>query len=367
MKILISGVCGFVGSQLALMLRAALERHAPHTLHAGVNDDIRIIGIDNFSRPGSWHNVQPLRSAGIQVIHGDVRNASDLDACGAVQWVIDAAAIPSVLAGTDQLTTSLQLAETNVAGTINLLEFCKRHHAGMILLSSSRVYSIATLASLPLQKKVEQFELDAREGLPAGVSQLGISESCSTASPISLYGSTKLAAETLALEYHYAFDFPVWINRCGVLAGASQFGRSDQGIFAYWLHSWRQRQPLRFIGFGGSGCQVRDCLHPKDLAQLIARQIQTAEGNGFPRIVNVSGGLDSAFSLVQLSQWCERRWGPHVVAKDPTPRRYDLPWIVLDHSLATATWGWKPSLPITSILNEIADFADEHPDWLSIT
>lgn len=366
MKILISGVCGFVGSRIALALRSAFQRHASH--HAPISGgELKIIGIDNLSRHGSWLNLQSLRAAGVQVVHGDVRSPSDLEACGGVQWVIDAAANPSVLAGTDQSTTSQQLAETNVLGTLNLLEYCKRHQAGMILLSTSRVYSIATLTQLPLQANGTAFELAAAQGLPEGVSLQGVAENCSTSSPISLYGSTKLAAEVLALEYHHAFDLPVWINRCGVLAGGSQFGRPDQGIFAYWLHSWRQRLPLRHIGFGGSGFQVRDCLHPVDLADLITRQILTADNNDFPRIVNVSGGLASACSLVQLSEWCTSRWGAHPVAKDLTPRRYDLPWIVLDHSLATATWGWQPSLSLADILTELADFADAHPDWLTLT
>jgi len=57
----------------------------------------------------------------------------------------------------------------------------------------------------------------------------------STQAPISLYGSTKLACEVLALECGEAFGFPVWVNRCGVLAGAGQFGTPDQGIFAFWV------------------------------------------------------------------------------------------------------------------------------------
>jgi len=69
--------------------------------------------------------------------------------------------------------------------------------------------------------------------------------------PLSLYGSTKLASETLALEYGAAYGFPVWINRCGVLAGAGQFGTAKQGIFLFWLHAWHSRRPLRYIGFGG--------------------------------------------------------------------------------------------------------------------
>ena len=90
---------------------------------------------------------------------------------------------------------------------------------------------------------------------------------------MSLYGATKLASEQLALEYGSTYGFPVWVNRCGVLAGAGQFGRADQGIFAYWVNSWLRERPLRYIGFGGHGHQVRDCLHPADLVPLIERQM----------------------------------------------------------------------------------------------
>jgi CDP-paratose 2-epimerase len=90
--------------------------------------------------------------------------------------------------------------------------------------------------------------------------------------PISLYGSTKLASEALALEYGATFNLPVFVNRCGVLAGTGQFGRADQGIFAYWLNSHLRRRPLKYIGFGGHGHQVRDCLHPRDLVPLLEKQ-----------------------------------------------------------------------------------------------
>jgi CDP-paratose 2-epimerase len=66
-------------------------------------------------------------------------------------WVIDAAANPSVLAGVDGKTSSRQLVEHNLLGTINLLEYCKAHQAGFCLLSTSRVYSIAGLANLRMQ------------------------------------------------------------------------------------------------------------------------------------------------------------------------------------------------------------------------
>ncbi len=247
MRILISGICGFVGSTLA---RALLE-HSP---------GLELLGLDNFSRPGSEQNRAPLKQMGVRLFHGDLRNASDLETLPAVDWVLDAAANPSVLAGVEGNSSPRQLLEHNLLGTVNLLEFCRRHRAGLVLLSTSRVYSIPPLAALPVEVVDHAFRPAPGAPLPPGLSQAGISEAFSTQAPVSLYGSTKLASEALALEYGESFGLPVFINRCGVLAGAGQFGRPDQGIFSYWIHSWISGRPLRYLGFGGKGHQVRDLL-----------------------------------------------------------------------------------------------------------
>ena len=147
--------------------------------------------------------------------------------------MIDAAANPSVLAGVDNRSSSRQVIEHNLFGTVNLLEYCKRIEAGLILLSTSRIYSIPALTALPLTKGNEAFEWDENAKPPVGASINGLTTEFSTLPPISLYGSTKLASEALALEYHHSFSFPVWINRCGVIAGAGQFGTAEQGIFFY--------------------------------------------------------------------------------------------------------------------------------------
>src|SRR5207248_10832451 len=123
---------------------------------------------------------------------------------------IDPAANPSVLAGLNGSATSRQLIVHNLASVVNVLEYCKIHQAAFILLSTSRVYSIGALASLPLKSEHASFTLDCSKTLPRGVSASGINIDFSTEAPISLYGSTKLAAETLALEFGMAFGFPVW-------------------------------------------------------------------------------------------------------------------------------------------------------------
>jgi len=347
MKLLISGACGFVGSALAIHLRSALS-------------GCEIIGLDNFIRPGSELNRQVLRQHGITVRHADLRLASDFENLPAADFVIDAAASPGVLGGVDGKTSTRQLVEHNLGGTINLLEYCKAHRAGFILLSTSRVYSIPPLAALPV--RVENDAFVPHGNLPAGLTARGVNESFSTQPPISLYGSTKLASEALALEYGAAFDFPVWINRCGVIAGAGQFGRADQGIFSYWMHAWKAKRPLSYIGFDGLGYQMRDALHPHDLARLVALQLDFRGEN--ERIVNAAGGAESSLSLRQLSAWCAARWGARTVEARPEPRPFDLPWLVLDSSRAAEAWNWKPAIPLAQILDEIAAHAEANPDWL---
>jgi len=85
MKVLITGACGFVGSSVAAALRE-------------MDEAISIIGMDNFIRPGSETNRLKLTRMGVRILHGDVRQASDFESLPAADWVLDAAANPSVLA-----------------------------------------------------------------------------------------------------------------------------------------------------------------------------------------------------------------------------------------------------------------------------
>ncbi len=356
LKILITGICGFVGSTLA---KALLAHRA----------DLEILGIDNFIRPGSETNRAELKAMGIKVLHGDIRSASDLESIPSVDAVIDAAANPSVLAGVDGKTSSRQLIEHNLLGTINLLELCKAKQAAFVLLSTSRVYSIPPLANLAVKIENDAFAPDSSAGaLPACLTSAGLDETFSTQPPVSLYGSTKLASEMLALEYGETFGFPVFINRCGVMAGAGQFGRPDQGIFAYWINSHLRRRPLGYIGFDGKGHQVRDCLHPRDLAVLVLDQILFSKKlTATDRIINLSGGAESAMSLRQLTAWCDERFGRHDVVSKPENRPFDIPWMVLDSSKAKTLWNWHPATSRDQILEEIAQHAEAHFDWLEIS
>ena len=351
MKILLTGVTGFAGYSLAKQLSDEIPK-------------LEIIGIDNLSRRGSERNLPLIKTLCISYFHGDIRSESDINALPSVDWVIDCAANPSVLAGLDGNSSSRQLMEHNLIGTINLLEYCKRHKAGLILLSTSRVYSASELSALPVKPSDNRFELQDCD--LNGASSTGISEDFPTTSPLSLYGASKLASETLILEYGECFGFPVWINRCGVLAGAGQFGKADQGIFSFWIHSFKEKNPLKYIGFDGTGHQVRDALHPKDLIPLLTRQIQEPNWDA-PKIINVGGGIENSMSLKELSDWCEQRFGQNEVVSSLEQRPMDAPWIVMDSAVAQNAWNWSPQTKIQKILEEIADFADQNPDWLKIS
>ena len=351
MKILITGLCGFAGVSIAKLL---LQSHS----------DLQIVGLDNFSRKGSELNIPELTNLGLGLIRGDIRSQSDVEALPIVDWVIDCAANPSVLAGLDGNSSSRQLLENNLWGTVNLLEYCKKFKAGLILLSTSRVYSASELAVLPMQSSNDRFELKPSE--IKGISPNGITENFPTSSPISLYGASKLASETLILEYGECFDFPVWINRCGVLAGAGQFGKADQGICSYWIHSFKEKNPLKYIGFDGSGHQVRDALHPKDLVPLLSRQLMEPSWDA-PKIINVGGGIENSISLKQLSDWCEKRFGPNEVISSSKSRPMDAPWIVMDSTVAQNAWNWSVKTKLEQILEEIAGHADQNPNWLSLS
>jgi len=352
MRLLVTGACGFVGSTLI----EELTRHVP---------DLEVIGIDNFIRQGSRGNVTRLVALGARVVEGDIRNSQDLEAVGGVDWVLDCAAEPSVLAGVRGAVGSFDVMDHNLIGTIRILEYCRRYGAGLVLISTSRVYSIKMLSTMAVEVVAGGY-VPTPAGLATvrGIGPEGISEQFSTDPPLSLYGVSKRCAELVSLEYADAFGFPLWINRCGVLAGAGQFGKADQGIFSFWIRQWRERSPLSYIGFDGAGSQVRDCLHPRDLVPVLVRQFagsatdrlggSVSDGGVDRRICNFGGGLRNSCSLSNLSEWCRHRFGDHAVGSVPEPRPYDLPWVVLDSTRARKSWGWEPSTRLEDIFEEIA-------------
>jgi len=321
-----------------------------------------VMGMDNLSRRGSERNVSLLRERGIQFFHGDARNRDDVDVLPEVDWIIDCSANPTVMAGLDG--GSSQVVGNNLVTTLNLLEKCRRERAGFLLISTSRVYSINRLANIPLRETPTRFEIDDSRRLPDGISRLGVSISCSTEAPVSLYGATKIASEVMALEYGAAFGFPVWIDRCGVIAGSGQFGRIDQGIASFWVYSWITESPLTYVGFGGTGKQVRDFVHPDDVCGLIIKQINDPS-RAVPRVCNVGGGISNSISLRELSDLCYSITGKsQPIASQEKTRPFDIPFYVTDNTEVHDRWDWLPEVRLEDILNQIVSYAESNKDFV---
>lgn len=326
-SVLVTGGAGFIGASLAFALR---RRHPRWEVAA----------LDNLKRRGSELNLPRLRDAGVRFVHGDIREPSDLDAIGPIDVVVECSAEPSVLAGTDGSPN--YVVRTNLFGAYHCLEFARRHGAGVVFLSTSRVYPVATLEHLAYEEAPTRYELAGAQPVP-GASSVGISEELPLAGARSLYGATKLSAELLLTEYRETYGLRAVVDRCGVIAGPWQFGKADQGVFTYWMLAHVFDRPLRYIGYGGSGKQVRDVLHVDDLVDLVDEQIvDLKRWDGMT--VNVGGGRAGSLSLLETTALCRELSGRRIeVQPSQEERPGDVRVYLSDCALLFGHTSWRPS------------------------
>jgi len=342
-RVLITGGAGFIGASAACGLATA-------------HPDWDIIAFDNLHRRGSELNVPRLREAGVRFTHGDVRAPDDLAAIAAIAEIgeidalVECSAEPSVLAGVDGAPG--YVVQSNLFGAYHCLELARHHRAQMVFLSTSRVYPVAPLQQLALTETETRFELGQSQSVP-GVSPAGVAEDFPLAGARTIYGATKLAAELLIEEYRASFGIRAVVDRCGVIAGPWQMGKVDQGVFTHWMLAHRLSRPLRYIGFGGTGKQVRDLLHVADLVELIDEQlIDPDRWDGIT--VNVGGGLDGSLSLLETTALCAEITGSKIaVYPSSETRPGDLPWYVSDCSRLFELTDWRPRHRPREILAEI--------------
>jgi len=344
-RVLVTGGAGFVGANLAVALA---ERHPTW----------EVLALDNLRRRGSELNLARLRAARVEFVHGDVREPTDLLELDRVDAIVECSADPSVLSGLDG--SPAYPMHTNLLGAYHCLELARRDDAQFIFLSTSRVYPVAGLASIRYDEGATRFELAESQELP-GVSPSGISEAFPLAGARTLYGTTKLAAELIVAEYSASFGVRTVVNRCGVIAGPWQMGRVDQGVFTYWLLAHHLRKPLRYLGFGGSGKQVRDLLHVDDLVRLIDEQLEQP-GLWAGATVNVGGGRERSLSLRETSDLCRELTGNRVEveAAGGDPRPGDIPIYVSDCSHLAQLTDWQPQISALETLADTLSWIEEH-------
>ena len=346
-RIFITGGAGFVGSSYAIWL-------------ATRNEGLRITALDNLKRRGSELNLPRLRAHGIDFVHADIRNPEDLQLDERrPQLIIDCSAEPSVLAGYG--TGAESMIRTNLTGTANVLELARRCGAAVVFLSTSRVYPVAPLNRIAVTETATRFEIAAAQEI-GGVSAEGISEAFPLEGARSLYGASKLASELLLHEYADMFGLPMVINRCGVIAGPWQMGKVDQGVFALWVAAHHFRRPLAYIGWGGTGKQVRDLLYIDDLCELLDLQLaRMTEISG--STFNAGGGPMASASLLETTRMCENITGAFLqINADPRNRPGDVRLYVTDNSRVRSTLGWNPRTSVEQSLKAIHEWICAHEE-----
>jgi CDP-paratose 2-epimerase len=342
MRILITGGAGFIGSNLAVAARAAFPA-------------AEMVCMDNLHRRGSELNLPRLAQAGAQFHRGDVRQPGEFPP-GPFDFLIECSAEPSVLAGEEGSPD--YLFQTNLAGAYHCVEKARVWKSRFLFLSTSRVYPVARLEAHPFREEATRFSWEDR-GIP-GITSRGVSETVEMSGARSLYGFTKFAAEQLIEEYRAAHGLRAVINRCGVIAGPWQFGKVDQGVASHWVLAHHFGRPLRYIGYGGTGKQMRDFLHVDDLCGLLVEQIRDFDPwEGWAG--NVAGGVANTASLCELTGLCQEITGKRIaIGCVAANRPSDLRVFVGDCSRLFARTCWRPKHDVRRIVRDIAAWASEN-------
>ena len=321
MKILITGGCGFVGTNIALFLN---KQHTINTL-------------DNLSRKGSKYNLNLLKKNNIKNFNLNIKNFNNINKLPKYDLIIDCCAEASIEISKKEID---KVISTNLIGTLNILKKAKKDKSKIIFISSSRVYPI-----IPLNKIVKSRNIKNKI-----IIKKKISENENLNGVRSIYGLTKLASEMFIEEFSYAFGIKYIINRCGVISGPLQFGKQDQGFVSLWIWKHINKQKLKYIGYGGHGNQVRDVLHINDLCNLILIQIKNINKLN-NKLYTVGGSNKSYTSLNNLTKICQKITKNTIkFDKESKTSIYDIPYYISNNSLVSKAYKWKPKKNIYDVV-----------------
>lgn len=323
MKLLITGGCGFLGSNLA---SDALSRG---------ND---LVVFDNLYRNGSRENLAWLQTQGdFSFVHGDIRNQNDIT-------IVVQSFKPDVifhLAGQVAMTTSIANPrmdfEVNVIGTHNLLEAVRKYtpSAAMVYSSTNKVYG-----------DLEQYTYEQTDTRYHCVEQPYGFDECTQLDFHSPYGCSKGAADQYMLDYARIYGLKTVVFRHSSMYGGRQFATYDQGWVGWFCQKAVEQsrcQQNKAFTISGSGKQVRDVLHAEDMKRLYTAavdNIDNAKGQAF----NVGGGIDNSLSLLELFSLLEGLLDIKLDYTKMPVRESDQLVFVADLSKAKSLLGWQPKI-----------------------
>jgi CDP-paratose 2-epimerase len=338
MKILITGGCGFLGSNIAADI-----------LH---NNKAELIIIDNLFREGSVSNLQWLKTKGrFKFYHSDTRIQNDI---GTVIRETKPTAIFH-LAGQVAMTTSLKNPrldfEINALGTFNLLEAVRKYSLESIVVYSStnKVYGDLEWARYQ-ETETRYFCPDYPNGFPETI-------------PLdfhSPYGCSKGCADQYMLDYHRLFGLNTVVFRHSSMFGGRQFSTFDQGWIGWFCQKAieiKEKTLIEPFTISGTGKQVRDVLYADDMVNLYFKALDNIEqcrGQAF----NIGGGQDNSMSLLELFTLLENKLDIKMDYRKLDPRESDQKVFVADISKAGRLMDWRPIIDKISGIDQMLEWVN---------
>jgi len=323
MKLLITGGCGFLGSNLA---SDALTR----------GDELVVF--DSLHRSGSLENLRWLQTqGGLKFEHGDIRNQND------ITRVIQAFQPDAIfhLAGQVAMTTSIANPrmdfEVNVLGSVNLLEAVRQYcpNAAVVYSSTNKVYG-----------NLEQYsyvETDTRYQCIEKPEGFDESTELEFHSP---YGCSKGAADQYMLDYARIFGLNTVVFRHSSMYGGRQFASFDQGWVGWFCQKaleTKENSLAEGFTISGNGKQVRDVLHADDMKSLYLaalKNIDKSRGHAF----NIGGGVKNSLSILELFHLLNKQLKINLIFKNLPVRESDQRVFIADINKVKSVLGWSPSV-----------------------
>ena len=323
MKFLITGGCGFLGSNLAAYL---LEKNH------------EVIAFDNLYRAGSHKNLQWLNSfhKNFQHIKGDIRNIYEIERSVKLK--------PDVIfhfAAQVAMTTSISQPyfdyETNVKGTINLLETVRKYSSQSIICFSSTNKVYGDLENLNYE------ETDTRYILKNFTNGLNESTPLNFSTP---YGCSKGSADQYMLDYAKIFDLKTVVFRHSSIFGGRQFSTADQGWVGWFCqkaYEIKNKILPKPFSISGDGKQVRDILYSTDLINCYMKAIENISKTS-GQVYNIGGGVKNSLSLLELFKVLEEMLGIKMEYEKKERRKSDQKVFIADITKANVDFSWKPKV-----------------------
>lgn len=322
MKLLITGGCGFLGSNLA-----------SNAIKLGMD----VIVFDNLSRFGSTENLKWLQSIGdFSFVHGDIRNKNDVSRLIAKYMPENIFHLAGQVAMTTSIDNPQMDFEVNIGGTVNLLEAIRifNPECGIIYSSTNKVYG-----------DLEQFtyrETDTRYECIEKPNGFDETVQLTFHSP---YGCSKGAADQYMLDYSRIFGLKTAVFRHSSMYGGRQFATYDQGWVGWFCQKAvdASKGIIQPFTISGNGKQVRDVLHAEDMISLYFKAMESLnkiQGNAF----NIGGSIKNSLSLLELFDLLQNQAGTELNYIKLPVRESDQKVFVADITKIHTLIGWQPNV-----------------------